>query len=47
MAAFDIEALPGVGSSGMISVSMVRPVDYRLITINREPVLNNNQPITP
>lgn len=44
---FDIEALPASQSAGMISVSVIRPVDYEVITVNDNPVLNNNNTISP
>ncbi|NVN03860.1 MULTISPECIES: phage tail tube protein [Asaia] len=47
IAAFDIEALPGGSEGGMISVSMLQPDDYRLISVNQKPILNNNQTISP
>jgi len=47
MAAFDIEAQSGSVSGGSISVSMIQPDGYRLIAVNQEPILNNNQTISP
>lgn len=47
MASFDIEAMPGDLSNGTVSVSIVRPIDYRIITVDDDPILNNNQKISP